>query len=110
MGENMTELTKTLTSYSLAFGDEDGLPFCAILWPEGEGEMPFTDPPFFRLHLDGFVLFNSALTSVLGFFGVDTESRGKLLSHHVVILVPGADGYSQLEVHTHDNSPRITLA
>lgn len=110
MGEKMTELTKTFTSYSLAFGEEDGLSFCAILWPEGEGEMPFSEAPFLRLHLDGFVLFDSASSNVLGFFGVDAESRDKLMSHHVVILVPGADGYSQLEVHPHGKSPRITLA
>jgi len=110
MGERMTDLTRTIASYSLAFGEEEGVSFCAILWPEVEGEMPFKQAPNMRLHLDGFALFDSDLKTVIGFFGVDAASKEKLLSHHVVIFIPSPDGYSQLEVISHDLSPRITLS
>jgi len=105
----MTELTRTIASFSLAFGEEDGTSFCAILWPDIEGEMPFTQAPNMRLHLDGFVLFNADFSDVMGFFGVDSVSLAKLLTHQVVILTPKADGYSQMEVIPHENSPRISL-
>lgn len=110
MGEYMTALTKTIASFSLAFGEEDGVAFCAILWPDAEDPLPFKQAPNLRLHLDGFVLFDSELTHVIGFFGVDGASREKLLTHHVVILIPSADGYSQLEVLPHAESPRIALS
>lgn len=108
--EAMAMITHTIGTFSLAFGSEDGAKFCALLWPEAEGDMPFVTPPNMRMHLDGFVLFDSLQEHVIGCFGIDPESRAKISTHQMVILVKDQDGYGQTEVIAHSDSPRINLA
>lgn len=105
----MPHISRTISSFSLAFGQEDGTDFCAILWPLGEGDIPFVSAPFLKPHLDGFVVFDADHESVLGFFGVDPDSRRKMLTHEIVILVPRGDGFSQMEVISPGKSPSIVI-
>ena len=105
----MASITRTINKFELAFGAEDGVPFCALIWPGSEGAIPFTKEPHAQKHLDGFVLFNDSKDVVIGCFGVNPESLESMNSCHLVILLKTADGYQQVPIKPFSESAAIRL-
>lgn len=106
----MASITRTINRFELAFGTEEGVPFCALIWPGNEGGIPFTREPHIQKHLDGFVLFDESKDLVVGCFGVNPESLENMSACHLVILLHTAEGYVQLPIKPFSKSAPIYLA
>ncbi|WP_455233258.1 hypothetical protein [Geopseudomonas aromaticivorans] len=90
---------KVIQKFNVALGEEDGELFAAILWPEGQGDVPFEAPISLAFTGDGFALFNDPEGAWLKFGGVGEQLLAEMAARHVVVLTREGDDYGQFEVN-----------
>jgi len=105
----MYTITRRIPSFQLAFGMEDNELFCAVMWPDSEGDIPFAVSPQIQKNSEGFVLFNAEKTSIIDFSGVNPDSLARLDAAHLVLIRKVGENYQQLEIVPVNRSETITL-
>lgn len=105
----MYTITRRVPSFQLAFGMEGDDLFCAVMWPDNEGEIPFTSPPQIQKNSEGFVLFNADKSSIIDFSGVNPDFLERMDSAHLVMIRTLGENYQQLEIVPVKQSETITL-
>jgi hypothetical protein len=92
------QVTRSAPKFDLAIGDEDGVSFLAIIWPEDLGVIPFASDITATPVKEGFVLSGLEQDESIAFLGVSESFVNEMSVRNIVILRPIKDGYEQKSV------------